>query len=95
MSYNQIKISTWKNWLLLLVFQSNILLLISFSFLLTATIDNLFLYLSLWDSYDDGSEIVSKMRPISYKGVHAFVICFSIYYKKSFDNVYKKVRIYS
>jgi len=36
--------------------------------------------------------MADKMRPISYKGVHAFVICFSIYYKDSFKHVKTKVR---
>ncbi|KAG2216955.1 hypothetical protein INT45_001426 [Circinella minor] len=48
------------------------------------------LELDLWDIPGSGTEDYERLRPLSYAGMHASVICFSIDSRSSFDSVRDK-----
>lgn len=53
------------------------------------TVKDTFLYMSIWDTPE--SSKYDSIRPLAYSGTHVFVVCYSIFDEKSYENVKTKV----
>nr|GMC63465.1 rac-like GTP-binding protein ARAC7 [Ipomoea batatas] len=49
--------------------------------------------MGLWDTA--GQEDYSRLRPLSYRGADIFVLAFSLISRASYENVLKKVMLFS
>uniref|UniRef100_A0A0D9UYS6 Rac1 n=1 Tax=Leersia perrieri TaxID=77586 RepID=A0A0D9UYS6_9ORYZ len=55
----------------------------------SANVDGSIVNLGLWDTA--GQEDYSRLRPLSYRGAHVFILSSSLISRASYENVQKKV----